>query len=449
MTSTKEQLAEIQNSLKLLLDQNTMMAGKIEALEKENQAMKNAANETRVRIEENLSKWKDLNGNAEELFKDMTGVLEKLYNDGVDDNFILDGVVKLSEFTQLEAVINPKCSDQEDTKAPAIKQEVAEEDPPEAEGGPFDSVGREEKIDMFFGRDGDYTALSMRRFIERYKVVKELNMRSRLRGWDSASYRAGKIKLYLMGDAFDYVSFADSICEEWTKSDSMMIEKLRDKFTNLNAVELNILEFEKSLQEPKESISDYLSRLRRSVKDAYDGDSQRELDRKVAWKFVSGINDEKVRRKLLEGGWMKTRQEAKPLEDLLKIAEIAKKTDDAARALGKSCTVGMAHLQEYGAVAAWDRYGDRSKKSSNESSSSRSSGGSGRTGSYSSSELPMEFLECFYCKQKHRGGWFYCSLRKKENPKWKPNRRRRTGDSSEKSSGAAAADFQKVPPSTK
>ena len=47
-----------------------MMAGKIEALEKENQAMKSTANETRVRIEENLSKWKDLNGNAEELFKD-------------------------------------------------------------------------------------------------------------------------------------------------------------------------------------------------------------------------------------------------------------------------------------------------------------------------------------------------------------------------------------------
>jgi len=438
-------MANVQESLKKLLAQNEKMADKIKALEEENQAIKGAANEANTRIETNLAKWKELNENAAELFKDMTDVLVKLDNDGVNGSYIQERTVKLNDFNSVSAVFH-SIGNAEDAKTPTIKQELVEE--PTSDDKPFDSVGREEKIEMFFGRDGDYTALSMRRFLERYKVVKELNMRSRLRGWDSASFRAGKLKLCLMGDAFDYVSFAGSICEQWTENDSMMIEKLREKFTNLNAVELNILEFEKSLQEPKESISDYLSRLRRAVKEAYDGDSQRELDRKVAWKFVSGINDEKVRRKLLEGGWMKTRQEAKPLEDLLKVAEIAKKTDDAARALGKSCTVGMAQLQEYGTVAAWDRYGDRSKKSSNESSSSRSSGGSGKTGSYSSSELPLEFLECFYCKQKHRGGWFHCSLRRKENPKWKPQRRGRTTNPNEKSSRTAAADFQKGPPST-
>jgi hypothetical protein len=440
--ATKEQMEEVQKSLQMLLQQNEKMSDKIKALETENRAIKKGADDTKTRIDQNLAKWKDLNNQAEGLFTEMTEVLVRLDEDAVNSSFIQERTVKLSDFTQLVAVF-----DTEDTTAHSVKQEVKEETPPV--GGPFDSVGREEKIDMFFGRDGDYTALSMRRFIERYKVVKELNVRSRLRGWDSASYRAAKLKLCLMGDAFDYVSFASSICEEWTENDSTIIEKLREKFTNLNAVELNILEFEKSLQEPKESISDYLSRLRRSVKDAYDGDSQRELDRKVAWKFVSGINDEKVRRKLLEGGWMKTRQEAKPLEDLLKVAEIAKKTDDAARALGKSCNVGMAQLQEYGTVSAWDRYGDRSKKSSNESSSSRSSGSSGRTGgSYSSSELPLEFLECFYCKRKHRGGWFHCSLRRKENPKWKPQRRGTTATPSDKSS-SAATDFRKAPLPTK
>ena len=131
------------------------------------------------------------------------------------------------------------------------------------------------------------------------------------------------------------MSFASSICEEWAENDETMIEKLREKFTNLQAIELNILQFEQSMQEPKESISDYLGRLRRAVKDAYDGDHQRELDRKVAWKFVSGLGDERIRRKLLEDGWMKTRQEAKPIEELLKVAEIFKKTERRSQGSGE------------------------------------------------------------------------------------------------------------------
>ena len=46
-------------------------------------------------------------------------------------------------------------------------------------------------------------------------------------------------------------------------------------------------------------LNEYLARLQQLVKDAYEGQLQEELDLRVAWKFVSGIADEKVRRKLI------------------------------------------------------------------------------------------------------------------------------------------------------
>ena len=70
-------------------------------------------------------------------------------------------------------------------------------------------------------------------------------------------------------------------------------------------------------------------RLRRLVKEAYDGDNQPELDKRVPWKFVSGVQDKQITKKLMETGWMLDKRHAKPLEELLKLAEVTKQTDDA------------------------------------------------------------------------------------------------------------------------
>ena len=94
---------------------------------------------------------------------------------------------------------------------------------------------------------------------------------------------------------------------------------------------MNIMKFEKSVQEGKELLNENLTRLQQLVKDAYEGQVQEELDLRVAWKFVSRIADKKVRRKLMEDGWMKSRREAKLLEELLKVAEIAKQTEEAVK----------------------------------------------------------------------------------------------------------------------
>ena len=160
-----------------------------------------------------------------------------------------------------------------------------------------------------------------------------MNVRLRITGWDDPVYRAGKIKLCLRGEAFDYVQLASSMHEEWTNNDVLLLEKLKDKFINIQAVEVNILYFEQCAQEPKEGIGEFMGRLKHLVKEAYDGDSYLEMDRKVAWKFVSGLSDHKIRDKLIETGWMETRQKAKPLDELRKIAEVARRKDDISKAM--------------------------------------------------------------------------------------------------------------------
>ena len=413
------QMQSVQASLALLLKHNKEMSEKITALEVENREIKKNAGNVQERIQENKEKWEEMNKEAVELFQRMTMAQEDLAKDNVEEEYIQ----KTSAETLLACTrLMGNCGGEMANESIKVKQEPIQR---EVLGTPYEAVGKEERIDLSFGHDGDYSAVSMRRFIERYKVVKELNMRARLRGWDSPSYRAGKLTLCLQGEAFDYVSFASSMLSPWTNDDELLVSKLKEKFTNVQAIELNILGFEKSIQEPRETISDYMTRLQMTVKEAYDGDSQSDLDRRVAWKFVSGLRDERIKRKLLEGGWMKSRQEAKPLEDLLKIADIAKKTDDAVKAMGKETgSINAAH--EY-SVSAWEQKSssyatDRRKRSSGESGQSNRSNSSRGSGE-SSDGLPLDFLECYYCKKKHRGGWFHCSVRKKEDPTWRPARR--------------------------
>ena len=141
------------------------------------------------------------------------------------------------------------------------------------------------------------------------------------------------------------------------------------------------------------------------MKEAYDGDSQRELDRKVAWKFVSGVSDERVRRRMLEEGWMKNRQEAKSLEELLKLAEVTKRTDDAVKVLGKETAVINA-LNEVSVAAINRAAGEQRDRHKTNSSESIRSGGSSssKNGLSSASDNPLDYLLCFYCNRKHRGG---------------------------------------------
>ncbi len=420
---------QIQESLAKLLKQNEEMSEKITELQRENVEMKRQASSVAERVQKNKEKWVEASEQSVILMKELLTVKEELLADNVEEEYF-ENVELERLWMQFRNVGND--SHGEDVK-PKIKIETLDE---MVSGGQFNGTGKEERLDMTFGENGDCSVVSMRRFVERYKVVRELNMRARLTGWDSAEHRAGKLRLSLKGDAFDFVSLSSSMCEAWTMDDEKLIAKLKDKFINVQAIELNILNFEKCIQENKETLSEYQTRLQRLVKEAYDGDSQRELDRKVAWKFVSGVSDERVRRKMLENGWMKNRKESKSLEELLKLAEVTKRTEDAVRILGKE-TVTVNALSEEKNVASFNSNrttpADRRERQKTNSSESTGSGSGSRKGSSSSSsDLPLDFLQCYYCNKSHRGGWLYCSKRKSENPNWRPTRSR-FGSTSQKS----------------
>ena len=408
--ATKEDIDRLEKSLHDLLQLNTTLSSQVSALQKENDEIKRAAQSTVDRITTNKEKWQKAEEDVVMLIEQLSTVKQQLEEDKVErvffqehcDSYKAIGLLYANVFDAEE--LKPSKSDNREDSA--VIQE------------PFTGTGREERLEIQFGVDNDCSAVALRRFIERYRVVRHINMQGRITGWDSPQFRASKLKLGLVNDPFDYVSFESSMFQPWTEDDQQMIEKLMDKYMNVQAVELNILTFENAAQEPKEDLAEYLMRLRRLVKEAYDGENQTELDKRVAWKFVSGIQDKRITKKLMETGWMLDRRCAKPLEELLKLAEVTKQTDDAVAILDKEKHVGSINVfqnEEPGSFAAFSRQGyekrnNRSKVNSGDSS--RSSG----------SQPPLDFLKCWYCQKEHRGGWFYCSKRKKEDPKWRPSR---------------------------
>ncbi|KAL5260338.1 hypothetical protein ACHWQZ_G010459 [Mnemiopsis leidyi] len=202
------------------------------------------------------------------MVNDLATMKRELQEDNVERTFFQDNCVSYRAICQVfddvfDQVNNPP------TLEPQVELPVPFE--------PFSGTGREERLELQFGVDNDFSAVTLRRFVERYRVVKQINMQGKITGWDSPQFRASKLKLGLVNDPFDW--------------------------------------------EPKEDLSEYLMRLRRLVKEAYDGDNQPELDKRVPWKFVSGVQDKQITKKLMETGWMLDKRHAKPLEELLKLAE--------------------------------------------------------------------------------------------------------------------------------
>lgn len=412
------QMDEIQATLKAILAQNEKLTKDMALLKKDNEELRKKAEDKDDRIEANVAKWKETEEESFALADKLVDLKEELVKDQVREGFFREETRieelcrRLEELGEFEESIYCR---------KGVKDEPAQEIHPEER---YTSNAKEERMDCYFGEDSSYSAVAMRRFVERYQTVKEMNMRLRITGWDDPRYRAGKIVLCLKGDAFDYVKFASSAKECWAGNDNQMLEKLQDKFINTQAVEMNILHFEQSVQEPKETIGEFMSRLKRSVREAYDGDEQRELDRKVAWRFVSGLSDRKVRDKILDAGWMRNRQEAKELDELQRIAEYAKRNDDTSRAMSKNTAQVSMFDVEHDTIASFSN-GSSGSRSKTASSESRSSAGSNRSGFSSGSrqDSGMDFIECFYCKKKaHRGGWFHCPKRKREDPNWRPKR---------------------------
>ena len=141
--ATEQQLKEIQDSLKLLLAQNQEMSTKITELEKENREIKKNAGDVQTRIEENKAKWVGMDKAAGDLFKDMLAVQAELMNDKVGENFFLENMTVMESYEKLTSSFDTTETDR--ASCARIKKEPEDNTTP---GIPFDSVGKEERIDI-------------------------------------------------------------------------------------------------------------------------------------------------------------------------------------------------------------------------------------------------------------------------------------------------------------
>jgi len=129
---------------------------------------------------------------------------------------------------------------------------------------------------------------------------------------------------------------------------------------------------------------------------------------------------------------MLDRRHTKPLEELLKLAEVTKQTDDAVAILDKEKHGGHVNAfasDDLASIASFSSKGSDRKSTHNKSNSGDSSRSSG-------SQPTPDILKCWYCQKEHKGGWFHCSKRKREDPSWRPYRTRsRTKTAGESDAG--------------
>ena len=310
----------------------------------------------------------------------------------------------LEKETQIQANIaelRQMITDEEDIKQPQSEYVC---------GAPFAGRGREEKIELTFG--SILTAKALREFIEHYKIVRMVNIQEELKNWDDPAFRAAKLRLTLRGAAAEYVTGESGISMPWTQNDEQIIKKLEERYLNTDAIELKIIEVEEAKQEDREPLPDYLSRVQRLVREAYRGESDAVINKRIAWKFLSGIQNREIRASVIKEKWMKSDTEAKSPDEILLIAETTRRTMAAVSATSSHKPIVGAvgqerRAQEYDSTAATQE----------------------RSGDYNSSRRNSE---CKYCKRNHPGGWEKCYRRQREAPNWTPDGQRSDRGSSDK-----------------
>ena len=306
------------------------------------------------------------------------------------------------------------------------KKELEEELKAAHEGGNnkgqqrYDVRAPEEKIAMTFGGDQNCSASHLRQFIEHYKLIRMVNMRNLLANWDDPSYRAAKLRIALHGAPASYIGEESSMAKDWTENDDEIIKRLKERYIDTESIELRIMEAEEVSQEKNEPLSEYLSRVQRVVRLAYPEEPENIINKRVAWKFLSGIQDKEIRSAVIKEKWM-AGQDAKPLEEILLIAETTRKTLIATTMTGQS--KGTVSVVKRGSSDEFSLPSTHSSRNaSSESTKSSSSSGSSR----SSKPGNKTHQECLYCRKKHPGGWKDCFKRKRVEPDWTPAKKRKS-----------------------
>ena len=152
---------------------------------------------------------------------------------------------------------------------------------------------------------------------------------------------------------------------------------------------LNIMDFEQAVQRSNEPLCEFLSRVQRLALEAFEDEPQEIREKRIAWRFLSGILDADIRTTLIKEGWMVDKRTPKSPEEILKIAESARQRMVAGKATAP---------QTQGAKAAMMQ--GRGKKPATRKGYNKQS----EKHTYTNDRV----FQCFYCEKEHKGGWKEC-----------------------------------------
>ena len=296
-------------------------------------------------------------------------------------------------------------------------------------GTPFDDRGSEERIQLTFGEI--VTAAALREFIVHYKGVRLLNTRNELKNWDDPSYRAEKLKLVLRGQPAKYVTGESNRAKEWTKDDTAIIDRLKERYMLNDAAELKMMEAEGTTQEDKEPLPDFMERVQTLMEEAYDGEPHEVIKKRIAWRFINGIRSREIRSALINERWMINKQEAKDPEELVRIAETTRRNMAVAAATGMNGSKGTLARTE-----------GNSQDDNNQGCSTLAQMADSKK--KVNKRTRRDFPKCEYCKRFHPGGWKDCWKRLREDPNWLPpvdRQHRQSSNSSQENKSRSAQGF--------
>ena len=308
---------------------------------------------------------------------------------------------------------------------------------------------------------GDETSPSTwRSFRDHYSLVREANIARGVALWQDPAYRSVELRLCLVGAPAEFLREEVAQGSPWVKNDADILDRLERRYVTTEAIEVRILRFEEAHQGEDESLADFLTRLQRLAGDAFSSESGDIKRKRVVWRFLDGLRDRDIRERLIRERWMKDESNAKEYDEIIKIAETARASKQAASLTGHRHQVGGAC-----AAGAWGREGGAVSPPLPPAAGVRGPRGEGgaaaaspappqpgrgaRATAYQQRSSPAQWTRsrgqgqssrrspprrggegrgdrqigrCYYCNIAHQGGWFSCRKRLNENPSWSPRR---------------------------
>ena len=228
------------------------------------------------------------------------------------------------------------------------------------------------------------------------------------------------MRLQISGEPDCWLNQAEQSGEAWVASGDAIFERFDKRFVTADGIEMAIRHFEDAHQEVSEDLGAFMSRLRRLAGYAFAIEGEDSRRSRVIWKFVTGLQDECVRRDVIRHKWIGEEGLAKEYDVILSTAHDALGVIRATEISGPSVStvkedVLMAAVQDLSKrVDRVLHLGSENDRRSRPQQSGRGTGNRPQS---------HRTLQCWYCSRERPGGYRNCRQRAQEFPTWDPTRR--------------------------